>query len=125
MKTLTDDYLSDCRASLHEEQKLSMAITNGWSHVDKEKVHADWDSLYRQLAPLVGTCAPRSDEVQRLIAQHYGIASRFYVPSREAYIGLGMFYRENPAMRQFHNSYHPLMAEFLEMALREYALNNL
>ena len=102
-----------------------MAITNVWSHVDKEKVHADWDLLYRQLAPLVGICAPGSDEVQRLIAQHYGIASRFYVPSREAYIGLGMFYRENPAMRQFHNSYHPLMAEFLEMALREYALNNL
>lgn len=125
MKTLTENYLNDCRTSLQREQEHSLSTTNGWSHVDKAKVHADWDLLYKQLTPLVETCTPDSDEVQRLISQHYGIASRFYVPSRQAYIGIGILYRENVEMRRFHNNYHPLMADFLEAALRAYALNNL
>jgi len=93
--------------------------------VDKTKVHADWDVLYKQLAPLVDVLSPEDAEVQRLIGEHFAVASRFYVPTRQAYIGLALFYRENADMRQFHNSYHPAMVDFLELAIREYALKNL
>ena len=52
-------------------------------------------------------------------------AARFHVPSREVYIGLGVFYREDPSIREFHNAYHPQMADFLRDAMYEYALTKL
>ncbi len=125
MKSLTDHFLNECRASLQREQAQSLAATQNWSHVDKTQVHSDWDALYKQLAPLVGTLAPEDEEVQRWMARHFSIASRFYVPTQQAYIGLGIFYRENPDMRAFHNGYHPAMADFLELAIRCYALDHL
>jgi hypothetical protein len=125
LKSHTDNFLDECRASLQREQAQSLAATQGWSHVDKTKVHADWDVLYKQLAPLVDVLSPEHAEVQRLIGEHFAVASRFYVPTRQTYIGLALFYRENADMRQFHNSYHPAMVDFLELAIREYALKNL
>ena len=107
------------------EQSNSLSETNNWSHVDKPKVHEDWDKLYQTLAPLIDSEEPSSEPVQTLIGQHYSIASRFYVPSREAYIGLSLFYRENEAMAAFHNAYHPKMVDYLHEAIRFYASNNL
>ena len=31
-----------CRQALREEQARSLAETDGWTHVDKDQVHADW-----------------------------------------------------------------------------------
>lgn len=125
MKSLTNHFLNECRASLKREQEHSLVATRDWSHVDKAKAHSDWDALYKQLTPLIGNLLPEDDEVQQLIRLHFAIASRFYAPTKQAYIGLGMFYRENADMRQFHNNYHPAMVDFLEMAIRSYALKNL
>lgn len=107
------------------EQAKSLSETNNWSHVDKQKVHEDWDRLYLTLAPHIDTNEPSSGQVQALINQHYSIASRFYVPSRDAYVGMSVFYRENEAMAKFHNGYHPRMVEFLHTAIAIYASSNL
>jgi hypothetical protein len=32
------------------------------------------------------------------MARHFAIVSRFYVPSKQEYIGMSLFYRENAAM---------------------------
>jgi hypothetical protein len=125
LKSLTENYLKECRESLASEQEQSLAATDSWSHVDKPEAHADWDVLYKKLAVLVGNASPEDADVQVLIRQHFAIASRFYIPTKLAYVGLGLFYRENADMRHFHNTYHPGMAEFLELALRSYALRNL
>ncbi|WP_260148818.1 TipAS antibiotic-recognition domain-containing protein [Streptomyces sp. PanSC9] len=42
-------------------------------------------------------------------------------PSREAYVGMSLFYAEDEAMRAFHDSYHPGMVEFLGAAIRVFA----
>ncbi len=107
------------------EQKKSLAETQNWSHVDKQQAHIDWDALYKELAPLVDDFLPSSIEVQAFMSRHYSIASRFYAPSREAYIGMGLFYRDNPDMKAFHNAYHPKMVEFLGDAIYTYAQRNL
>jgi hypothetical protein len=107
------------------EQVKSLAETNNWSHVNKQQAHIDWDVLYKNLAALVDNLLPASPEIQEIMAQHYAIASRFYVPSREAYIGLGIFYGENKEMRDFHNVYHPNMVVFLGEAICVYAQRNL
>ncbi|MBC3931695.1 TipAS antibiotic-recognition domain-containing protein [Undibacterium curvum] len=121
----TPEYLERCRVAMAAEQTKSLAETNNWSHVDKHQVHLDWDALYKELAPLLDGAQPSSSEIQTLIARHYSIASRFYPPSREAYIGMALFYQDNPDMKTFHNAYHPKMVDFLNEAIFTYAQNQL
>ena len=110
---------------MSSELAKSLSETNNWSHVDKQKVHEDWGKLYSNLAKLIDTQEPSSEPVQTLIGQHYSIASRFYAPSRDAYIGMSLFYGENEAMAKFHNGYHPKMVDFLHAAIGIYASSHL
>jgi hypothetical protein len=125
LQDATPEYLEQCRQALTAEQTKSLAETENWSHVDKAQTHIDWDILYKELVPLIEGSRPSSSEVQSLMARHYSIASRFYSPSRKAYVGMALFYRENPDMREFHNTYHPQMVEFLGEAVFVYANDNL
>jgi len=121
----TPEYLEQCRQALTAEQTKSLAETENWSHVDKTQTHIDWDVLYKELTPLIDGSLPSSPEVQAIIARHYSIASRFYLPSQKAYIGMALFYRDNPDMKAFHNAYHPKMVDFLGEAIFFYANRNL
>lgn len=115
---LTAEYIEICKHAREREQAHSLATTENWAHVDKAQVHNDWNSLYKELAPLITTTAPPdAPQVQPMMARHHAIAARFYAPSREAYVGLGQFYVDDPSMRDFHNAFHPNMAEFLRDAI--------
>ena len=74
---------------------------------------------------MIGRLAPESVEVQALIGRHYSLVSRFYVPSREAYIGMSLFYGENQAMGSFHDSHHSSMVDFLAEAIPVFARKHL
>jgi hypothetical protein len=123
MKTM--EYLQTCRTALSNEQSASLAATDNWSHVDKAQVHQDWDALYQELTPLMQQLPPSAPEIQAIMARHYAIVSRFYTPSKQAYIGMSLFYAENPDMQNFHNGYDPKMVEFLGVAMPIYANANL
>ncbi|MFH9014376.1 TipAS antibiotic-recognition domain-containing protein [Streptomyces sp. NPDC017943] len=117
-----NSYEDQCRRSLAEEQAKSLAETNNWAHVDRERVHQDWDVLYREItACLDGGSLPGDEQIQELTRRHFDIVSRFYTPSREAYVGMSLFYAEDEAMRAFHDSYHPELAGFLGAAIRVFA----
>ena len=119
--TPSDDYRSACRQALSQEQARSLAETNQWAHVDKPKVHADWDVLYRKLTPLMQAHPAGSPVIQAVMAEHYALVSRFFRPSREAYIGMSLFYAENPDMKAFHDAYDPGLVPFLAEAMAVYA----
>ncbi|MDT9002426.1 TipAS antibiotic-recognition domain-containing protein [Paucibacter sp. APW11] len=125
MHTASSRYLDQCRAAMQAEQASSLAQTQHWAHVDRAQVHADWDALYKRLALLVDQCNADSAEVQQLVGEHHAIACRFYLPSREAYIGMSLFYQDNADMRSFHNAYHPRMVEFLADAIFVFAQQRL
>lgn len=125
IQNTSPQYFQECRDALATEQATSLSETNNWSHVDKDKVHHDWDILYRELSSLVEGSAPTSPEIQVLVARHYEILSRFYTPSKQAYIGISLFYGENDDMRDFHNAYHPNMVNFLGTAIQHYSHCNL
>jgi len=125
LRNFPSDYLEQCRQALAAQQSKSLAETENWSHVDKQQVYIDWDILYKELTPLVEGSLPSSPEVQALMSRHYSIAVRFYTPSREAYIGLGLFYQDNPDMRAYHNHFHPRMVDFLGEAIQVFAQRNL
>ncbi|GIF14492.1 hypothetical protein Ate01nite_45240 [Actinoplanes teichomyceticus] len=111
-----------CRRSLAEEQTASLAATDDWAHVDRDRVHRDWHELYSEIAAAITAGArPQDEPVQELVGRHYAIASRFYPPSRDAYLGMALRYAEDDAMREWHNSYHPRMVEFLGGAMLRYA----
>ncbi|MFB7864508.1 TipAS antibiotic-recognition domain-containing protein [Streptomyces sp. NPDC056069] len=117
-----NSYEDVCRRALAEEQARSLAETNDWEHVDRERVHQDWDVLYREVtASLDGGSLPGDEQVQELVRRHFDIICRFYVPSREAYVGMSLFYAEDEAMRAFHDSYHPRLVEFLGAAIKVFA----
>lgn len=102
-----------------------MAESNGWQHLDKPKIHADWEVLYRDLAAAIEEMSPDDQRAQDFIGRHYEIACRFYPPSKEAYIGLALYYQDNPEMRNYHNAYHPNMVAFLNRAIPIYAAQKL
>ena len=121
IQPMTPQYLQECRDALSAEQARSLSETNHWAHVNREQVHADRDALYKELAPLLTSSAPDSPEAQALIARHYSLVLRFYAPSKEAYIGMSLFYGENQAIRSFHEAYHTRMVDFLAEAIPMYA----
>ena len=125
LQQATPEYLDQCRAAQRAEQAQSLASTNNWSHVDKPQAHADFDAFYKGLAPLIDTNEPASPTIQTLMARHYAIASRFFAPSRDAYVGTALFYEDNADMKAFHNGYHPKMVEFVLEAVYVYAHRNL
>jgi len=90
IRHMNERYADQCRRSLREEQTTSLAETDGWAHVDKDRVHADWDALYKEIAVSLEGARPEDDRAQELIEKHFEIASRFYSPTREAYIGMAM-----------------------------------
>lgn len=125
LQQTTPDYLDQCRAAQRAQQEQSLASTDNWAHVDKAQVHADFDAFYQELAPLIDAHAPESETIQALMEKHFAIVARFYVPSRDAYVGTVLFYADNADMKAFHNAYHPRMVEFLGDAAYTYALQNL
>jgi len=121
LQNLDPTYLETCRNALSQEQSKSLAETDHWAHVDRTQVHADWDALYKTLAGVIDTSTASDTHIQELLAQHYTIACRFYTPSPAAYLGMALFYQDNPGMRDFHNAYHPQMVNFLGDAMCVYA----
>jgi hypothetical protein len=120
--TMDSEYAERCRRSLAEEQAASLAATGDWAHVDKDRVHRDWHELYGEVAAAITAGAQPEDEaIQELVGRHYAITSRFYIPSRDAYLGMALLYAEDDAMRDWHNSYHPKMVEFFSAAMLRYA----
>ncbi len=115
------EYLQQCRDAQAAEQAASLAATNQWAQVDKARAHQDFQRFYEELAPLIDSADPSSPAIQALMVQHHAIVSRFYAPSREAYIGTALFYADNPDMKAFHNAYHPRLVDFLGDAIHAYA----
>ena len=125
MNAQTEEYIAECRLALSSEQAKSLEETNQWAHVDKPKVHSDWDALYKKLTNLMQSHAASSATIQAVMAEHYEIVSRFFKPSQQAYVGMSLFYGENPDMKAFHESYHPELVPFLAQAMSIYAHRNL
>jgi len=125
MNKLSEEYLTECKTALNVEQTHSLSSTDNWAHVNRERVHHDWDLLYTKLAKFADEKAVDNTAVQALMKEHFEIACRFYIPSKKAYIGMGIFYKENDDMRKFHNAYHPAMVDYLGDAIVHYADNNL
>lgn len=65
--------------------------------MDRNRVHADWDGIYREPTRDLGQCSPGHEGTQDLVHRHYLTACRFYTPSREALSMPYLFITDDPA----------------------------
>lgn len=66
-----------------------------------------------------------SDEVQKLIQEHYDWVNHFWTPTKETYLGLGKTYLDHSDFRSFFNKYHPDLVDYLVAAMSVFAERNL
>jgi len=121
----TNEYLNSCRDTLKAEQEKSLLETNNWAHVNKDDVHKKWNVLYVKISKELDILIAQDKIAQDFIKEHYELVCSFYEPSKKAYIGMSLFYKEDENMKLFHNSYHIKMLDFLEEAIYIYAQKNL
>lgn len=95
--------------------------TEAWDNVKKQG-----DVIHKALAAAIERgLKPDSDEVQKIIHEHYQITNKFYTVTKEVYIGLTALYAEHPDFKKFFDVHHPKMIEFIGEAMRFYANKHL
>jgi hypothetical protein len=91
----------------------------------KKLFQAGNENIKRIAAAFIDQKESSSQLVQALIKEHYQWVSNFWKPSKDAYIGLGRLYVEDPRFTQNYDKYAPGCAEFMADSMQIYAQENL
>jgi hypothetical protein len=91
----------------------------------KKLFQAGNENIKRISAAFIDQKESSSQLVQALIKEHYQLVSNFWKPSKDAYIGLGRLYVEDPRFTQNDDKYAPGCAEFMAASMQIYAQENL
>jgi hypothetical protein len=84
------------------------------------------DETHRSIAELFLAGAAASDtEVQRLIGKHFDWVTSYWLPNREAYIGLGEMYVADPRFTETYDGFAKDLAPFMLDSMRIWAEANL
>ncbi len=95
-------------------------------NVEKLQIAKAANALYRRIADcLEKEMAPSSREVQRLVKEHYDLASRFHQMSKDVYQSLAQLYREHPEFRKQLDPIHPDLAVFMAEAMTLFLMSGL
>jgi hypothetical protein len=98
----------------------------GWSREEATEVHGERGAVHRRLAELMAAGEPvDAPAVQEAVAAHHAWVSRFWVPGREAYVGLGQMYVEDPRFTATIDGYGTGLSPYLRDAMAVYAGNRL
>ena len=94
----------------------------GWSRDTAERVHTEMSAVHRRLAELMTAGEPvDAAAVQDAVAAHHAWVSRFWVPGREAYIGLGRMYVDDERFTATIDGYGAGLSPYLRDAMAVYA----
>ncbi len=89
---------------------------------EKMQVAEEANALYAKIADcLEKEMNPGSQEVLKLIKEHYQFAGRFYKVSNKVYKALAELYREHPAYKKQLDPIHPGLAIFMAEAMIAFA----
>jgi len=87
--------------------------------IDKGKFKLEGIALNKELAAVMESgFTPNSAEVQKLIKRHYEWIKPFWRPNADSYIGIAILYCEHEDFKNFFDSYHVGLAEFLSEAMQ-------
>lgn len=121
-RELEEKYGEHAKQGIAESQKRVAKMSKADIEATKEEGHQINLELVVQIDL---ESAIDSAAVQSLIARHHKWVSHFWVPSREAYIGLGQNYVDHPDFKAFYDKYDVRLVTFLADAMAVYAKANL
>jgi DNA-binding transcriptional MerR regulator len=118
---LYEDFLVESGVSQDVINKTKDKVKN-WKKEQWLENKREADALYAELAVAINkNLAPSSIEVQALIKKHYQMTTKFWIPTRESYIGLSQLYGSHPDFVKFYNDIHPKLLDFLVEAMKIFA----
>ena len=121
-----DSYAKEAAERWPEEYVASNLKLKSMSKEDQQKLFNFGRENIKDVADAFLLQKPaESKEVQDLIKIHYNWVSVFWVPTKDAYIGLGQMYVSDPRFTQNYDKYAPGCAEFMAQAMQIYAEQNL
>ena len=121
-----NSYAKEVESRWPKEYVESNLKLKSMSKADQKKLFELGDENIKNVADaFVMQKAASSNEVQSLIKVHYNWVSVFWKPNKDAYIGLGKMYVEDPRFSINYDKYAPGCAEFMAEAMQIYAQENL
>lgn len=93
-----------------------------WDRDQAAEVHHEMAAVHRRLAELMAAGEPvDAPTVQDAVAAHHAWVSRFWVPDRDAYIGLGRMYVDDARFTATIDGYGAGLSPYLRDAMAVYA----
>jgi len=124
--SFTDQYAKEVAERWPEEYVASNLKLTSMSKEDQQKLFNLGSENIKDVADAFLLQKPaESKEVQDLIKIHYNWVSVFWLPTKDAYIGLGQMYVSDPRFTQNYDKHAPGCAEFMAKAMQIYAEQNL
>ena len=96
-----------------------MERTKHWTKEDYKRIQKQGEIFTKELAKAMDLDI-KSDEVQKLVAQHYQGIETFYDCSYEMYRGLADMYVVDPRYTAFYDKFRPGLAKWLQKAIHYY-----
>ena len=124
--TVNNNYAKEAEARWPNEYRASTLKLSSMSKVDQEKVFAQGsENIEKIAAAFINKFDAASSRVQALVNEHFKWVCNFWLPNKDAYIGLGKMYVEDPRFTQNYDKYAKGCAEFMAKAMQIYAQENL
>lgn len=93
-----------------------------WDRDTAGEVHAGMERVHRRLAELMAAGEPvDAPAVADAVAAHHAWVSRFWTPGREAYVGLGALYADDPRFTATIDAYGAGLSRYLRDAIAAWA----
>ncbi|MDQ4118748.1 MAG: TipAS antibiotic-recognition domain-containing protein [Actinomycetota bacterium] len=121
-----DPHAAEARERWGDEAAEAQQNVAGWDREKAAEVHGEMDAVHRRLAGLMAAGEPvDATAVQDAVAAHHAWVSRFWVPGREAYTGLGEMYVQDPRFTATIDGYAAGLSPYLRDAMAVYARTRL
>jgi DNA-binding transcriptional MerR regulator len=117
-----DPYAAEARERWGDTAADSQRRVAGWDGGRQREVMAQGTAVNARIAELMRAGSPVDDAaVQAAVAEHHAWVRHFWEPNREAYIGLGELYVDDPRFTATIDRDAPGLAVYLRDAMRVYA----
>lgn len=117
-----DPYAAEARERWGETATEAQRRAASWDEATASDVLATGKAVNARLAELMRAGAQVDDPaVQAAVADHHAWVRNFWTPGREAYIGLGELYVDDPRFTATIDAQAPGLAAYLRDAMRVYA----
>lgn len=117
-----DPYAAEARERWPEQYAATQEKVADLGREQVVEIQAEMEAAHRRLAELMAAGEPvDAAAVQQAVAAHHAWVGRFWTPGREAYVGLGRMYVDDPRFTATIDAYAAGLAPYLRDAMAVYA----